>query len=138
MKQAATNLLALASTAYAAASSPAGTKSGCYWNTDAGQFNTRFGHDFSVDLYGTVENLIPSTYTVNQGVNPLARRFDIANIGFDGVEKALTLTVPGGQSNGMSTSPDSQRPSNNPSKAPSLSPNLQLATAISSTALSAP
>ncbi|TIA77337.1 concanavalin A-like lectin/glucanase [Aureobasidium pullulans] len=100
MKQAATNLLALASTAYAAASSPAGTKSGCYWNTDAGQFNTRFGHDFSVDLYGTVENLIPSTYTVNQGVNPLARRFDIANIGFDGVEKALTLTVPGGQSNG--------------------------------------
>ena len=99
MKQAATNLLAVASTAYAYTSA-VGSKSGCYWNTDAGSFNTRFGHDFSVDLYGTVENLIPSTYTVNQGVNPLARRFDIVNIGLDAVEKALTLTVPGGQSTG--------------------------------------
>ena len=100
MKQTAADILALASIAYAATSTSASTLTGCYWNTDAGSFNTRFGHDFSVDLYGTVENLIPSTYTVNQGVNPLARRFDIVNIGLDAVEKALTLTVPGGQSTG--------------------------------------
>ncbi|THW39686.1 hypothetical protein D6D21_07181 [Aureobasidium pullulans] len=63
MKQAATNLLALASTAYAAASSPAGTKSGCYWNTDAGQFNTRpisvaqLATSYSDILYGSVRTV---------------------------------------------------------------------------------
>ncbi|KAI5238235.1 concanavalin A-like lectin/glucanase [Aureobasidium subglaciale] len=100
MRKTAANILALASTAYGATSSSAGTKNGCYWATDAGPFNTRFGHDFSVDLYGTVADLIPSTYTVNQGVSPLARRFDLVNVGLDVIEKALTLTVPGGQSNG--------------------------------------
>ena len=100
MKKAATNLLAVASTAYAYTGSNAGSKSGCFWNTDAGLFNTRFGHDFSIDLYGTVKDLIPDTYTVNAGVNPLARRFDIVNIGLDASDQSLTLTVPGGQSNG--------------------------------------
>lgn len=99
MKQAATNLLAVASTAYAYTSA-VGSKSGCYWNTDAGPFNTRFGHDFSLDLYGTVQDLIPDTYTVNAGVNPLARRFDIVNVGLDASDQSLTLTVPGGQTNG--------------------------------------
>ncbi|KAK6004897.1 hypothetical protein QM012_007676 [Aureobasidium pullulans] len=100
MKRAATNLLALGSTAYAYTASTAGTKSGCYWNTEAGSFNTRFGHDFSVDLYGTVQDLIPNTYTVNAGLNPLARRFDIVNIGLDPFDLSLTLTVPGGQTTG--------------------------------------
>ncbi|KAI5271496.1 concanavalin A-like lectin/glucanase [Aureobasidium subglaciale] len=100
MKKAVTNILALASATYAYTPSAAGTKSGCYWNTDAGQFNTRFGHDFAADLYGTVDDLVPSTYTVNAGVNPLARRFDLVNIGLDAKEQALTLTVPGGQTNG--------------------------------------
>ncbi|KEQ78128.1 concanavalin A-like lectin/glucanase, partial [Aureobasidium namibiae CBS 147.97] len=100
MKKAATNLLAVATTAYAYTGSPAGSRSGCYWSTDAGQFNTRFGHDFSLDLYGTVQDLIPDTYTVNAGVNPLARRFDIVNIGLDASDQSLTLTVPGGQTNG--------------------------------------
>jgi hypothetical protein len=103
MKKAATNLLAVASTAYAYTSA-AGSKSGCYWNTEAGLFNTRFGHDFSLDLYGTVQDLIPDTYTVNAGVNPLARRFDIVNIGLDASDQSLTLTVPGGQTNGSSIS----------------------------------
>ena len=102
MRKAATNLLAVASTAYAYTGSTAGSKSGCYWSTDAGQFNTRFGHDFSLDLYGTVQDLIPDTYTVNAGVNPLARRFDIVNIGLDASDQSLTLTVPGGQTNGNS------------------------------------
>jgi hypothetical protein len=103
MKKAATNLLAVASTAYAYTSA-AGSKSGCYWSTDAGQFNTRFGHDFSVDLYGIVQNLIPDTYTVNAGVNPLSRRFDLVNVGLDASDQSLTLTVPGGQTNGSLTS----------------------------------
>ncbi|KAI4716600.1 concanavalin A-like lectin/glucanase [Aureobasidium sp. EXF-10727] len=100
MKKAAINLLALGSTASAYTSSSAGSKSGCYWNTDAGPFNTRFGHDFLQDLYGTVQDLIPNTYTVNQGLNPLARRFDLVNIGLDPTDLALTLTVPGGQTTG--------------------------------------
>lgn len=101
MKQATTNLLALASTAYAYTSSAAGSQSGCYWNVPGvGPFNTKFGRDFSVDLYGTVQDLIASTYTVSQGVNPLARRFDMVNIGLDTTDKALTLTVPGGQTTG--------------------------------------
>ncbi|KAI5205053.1 concanavalin A-like lectin/glucanase [Aureobasidium subglaciale] len=100
MRSAVVNLLALASTAYAYTPSAAGTKSGCYWNTDAGPFNTRFGHDFTADLYGSVDSLVPSTYTVNAGVNPLARRFDLVNIGLDAKEQALTLTVPGGQTDG--------------------------------------
>ncbi|KAH0345976.1 concanavalin A-like lectin/glucanase, partial [Aureobasidium melanogenum] len=99
MKKAATNLLALGSTAYAYTSA-VGSKSGCYWNTDAGPFNTRFGHDFSVDLYATVENLIPNTYTVLAGLNPLARRFDLVNVGLDPLDSSLTLTVPGGQTTG--------------------------------------
>lgn len=103
MKAAVTNLLALGSTAYAYTSA-AGSKSGCYWNTDAGPFNTRFGHDFSIDLYGTVEDLIPNTYTVVAGLNPLARRFDLVNIGLDPRDLSLTLTVPGGQTTGNSTS----------------------------------
>ncbi|CAD0081515.1 unnamed protein product, partial [Aureobasidium vineae] len=98
--KAAINLLALGSTASAYTSSSAGSKSGCYWNTDAGPFNTRFGHDFLQDLYGTVQDLIPNTYTVNQGLNPLARRFDLVNIGLDSTDLALTLTVPGGQTTG--------------------------------------
>lgn len=103
MKSAVTNLLALGSTAYAYTSA-AGSKSGCYWNTDAGPFNTRFGHDFSIDLYGTVENLIPNTYTVVAGLNPLARRFDLVNIGLDPLDLSLTLTVPGGQTTGNTNS----------------------------------
>ncbi|KAH0263183.1 concanavalin A-like lectin/glucanase, partial [Aureobasidium melanogenum] len=99
MKRAATNLLALGSTAYAYTSA-VGSKSGCYWNTDAGPFNTRFGHDFSIDLYATVENLIPNTYTVLAGLNPLARRFDLVNVGLDPLDLSLTLTVPGGQTTG--------------------------------------
>jgi hypothetical protein len=104
MKRAATNLLALSSTAYAYTSSAAGSKSGCYWNTEAGSFNTRFGHDFSLDLYGTVQDLLPNTYTVLAGLNPLARRFDLVNIGLDPFDLSLTLTVPGGQTTGNSTS----------------------------------
>ncbi|KAH0168103.1 concanavalin A-like lectin/glucanase, partial [Aureobasidium melanogenum] len=100
MKRAATNLLALGSTAYAYTSSAAGSKSGCYWNTEAGSFNTRFGHDFSLDLYGTVQDLLPNTYTVLAGLNPLARRFDLVNIGLDPLDLSLTLTVPGGQTTG--------------------------------------
>ncbi|KAG9831372.1 concanavalin A-like lectin/glucanase, partial [Aureobasidium melanogenum] len=100
MKRAATNLLALGSTAYAYTSSAAGSKSGCYWNTEAGSFNTRFGHDFSIDLYATVQDLLPNTYTVLAGLNPLARRFDLVNIGLDPLDLSLTLTVPGGQTTG--------------------------------------
>ena len=99
MRSTTTNVLALASTAYALTGSTAGSKSGCYWNVPGiGQFNTRFGTDFSIN--STVENLISSTYTVAQGVNPLARRFDIVNIGLDPIDQALTLTVPGGQTIG--------------------------------------
>ena len=105
MKTAATTLLALGSTAYAYTSSAAGTKSGCYWNTEAGSFNTRFGHDFAADLLGTVQDMIPDKYTVNAGLNPLARRFDLVNIGLDPLDLSLTLTVPGGQTTGNSTSP---------------------------------
>ncbi|KAG9637528.1 concanavalin A-like lectin/glucanase, partial [Aureobasidium melanogenum] len=100
MKRAAANLLALGSTAYAYTSSAAGSKSGCYWNTEAGSFNTRFGHDFSLNLYGTVQDLLPNTYTVLAGLNPLARRFDLVNIGLDPLDLSLTLTVPGGQTTG--------------------------------------
>ncbi|KAH0369426.1 concanavalin A-like lectin/glucanase, partial [Aureobasidium melanogenum] len=99
MKRAIINLLALGSAANAYTSA-AGTKSGCYWNTDAGPFNTRFGNNFLDDLYATVEDLIPNTYTVLAGLNPLARRFDIVNVGLDPIDLALTLTVPGGQTTG--------------------------------------
>ncbi|KEQ90567.1 hypothetical protein AUEXF2481DRAFT_9367 [Aureobasidium subglaciale EXF-2481] len=44
--------------------------------------------------------LVMTSASTCTGVSPLARRFDLVNVGLDVIKKALTLTVPGGQSSG--------------------------------------
>lgn len=82
--------------------SNAGVKNGCFWNVDGlGSFNTQWSvAEFTTSTLSSVQDeLSASSYTVEAGNSPLARRFDITNIGISS-DNALTLTVPGGQSTG--------------------------------------
>ena len=95
------NLLAMgAAGASALSTSAAGIKNGCFWNVAGlGAFNTQFSvSEFTASaLQGVADQIAASTYTVEAGNSPLARRFDVTNIGISS-DNALTLTVPGGQS----------------------------------------
>lgn len=99
------SLLALGATTVSAwTSSEAGVQNGCYWDVPGvGSFNTHFNGDWNLHPYEAIEEIISSTYTVAAGNSPLARRFDMVNIGLE-VDPvtggAITLTVPGGQTGG--------------------------------------
>ena len=102
MKNTALNVMAIAATASAYTPSLAGTKAGCFWSIPGvGNFNTNFNAVSST--FGTVQDILSSTYTVASGYAPFARRFDFANLGFSN-DGSLTLTVPGGQKTGKSSS----------------------------------
>lgn len=94
--------LAIAGAASALTVSPDATQSGCYYHVaNIGAFNTYMSHDWSTGAFSQdVSDLNASTYTVNAGNSPYARRFDVANIGASTSPYAVTLSVPGGQTSG--------------------------------------
>lgn len=93
--------LALAASAAALTTSPAGTQNGCYWTVPSvGTYNTHFSNNFSTGASNMVTDLTTSIYTVASGNSPFARRFDATNMGYNSANGALTLTVPGGQKTG--------------------------------------
>ncbi|GAB7348596.1 hypothetical protein MBLNU459_g6980t1 [Dothideomycetes sp. NU459] len=94
------NTLALAASAAALTTSPAGTQNGCYWTVpNVGNFNTQFSISFA-STSALIQDLSYSLYTVASGNSPFARRFDQTNIGYNLTNGAVTLTVPGGQTSG--------------------------------------
>jgi hypothetical protein len=89
----------MAMTTSTLAASSKAVKNGCYWDVEGlGSFNSHAEFTTSTSN-GVMNDFSASTYTVAAGMSPLARRFDLANIGISS-DKALTLTVPGGQSSG--------------------------------------
>lgn len=94
---------ALATAASALSLSSNGVQNGCMFSVpDVGDFNTQILHDWSSSSTSddVFKDLQASTYTVDAGTAPFARRFDIVNIGQDTKDPSITLTVPGGQQHG--------------------------------------
>lgn len=96
-------VMALAAGASALLQSSAGTEiDSCFWDAGVGIFNTAFSVDWSSNANTNIDDLTSSTYTVGAGNSPLARRFDMTNIGVAD-EGYITLTVPGAQTDSKST-----------------------------------
>ena len=98
MRNNAGGLVALAASASAIATSSAGAQIGCYWKVpNVGAFNTRFQHDWVLNLAANLNVVGSSLYTVAAVTSPLSRAFSASNVGTSLLDSAMTLTVPGGQ-----------------------------------------